>query len=738
MLDRYDEVIKIPLSQRQEKAIVTSISDIPKELQYAVIFSEDKRFFQHHGVDFLALFRTTYQTIKNLKFTSGASTISMQLARIYWPELSKPSAKIAQIIQAIRIERHNTKFEILEHYLNLIPFANQTIGVAQGCFFFFNKSCDRLSLAESTALAIIPRNPTFYSKNKTQLFQDRNKLIKKIAPKLNVDEVSLSQALAEPIKFDHGIIYSYGYHYSLKVLQENPSKLKREIRTTLDLSLQKKVENLLLESVNKNPNLGNSGAILIVENNSGEVLSYVGSPDYFKSDYGMVDAVQSLRSPGSALKPFIYAKALENGWTLSSLIPDMPLKLKVGNGIFLPDNYGGNFSGPRQLRFALANSKNIPALILTMRLGEASILDFLHLAEFNSLKKSSEHYGAGIALGNGEVSLWELVQAYSIFSNGGMLRRLKLVKSSSGQDDVKEVISEETAFLITDVLSDPAARSEEFGRNGPMEFNFKVAAKTGTSSGFRDHWIVGYTPSYTIGIWKGNANGSPIKLQVSASKNVGPLFKQIINMLHDQNEKFNYSKPDKIAEIKVCSLSGEIAGPDCSHTRIESFYKYHLPLHICSYHQQKLIQNCNGKSKYVKYTALPQEYAGWAEANSVPTLNRVLKEQCGWNDANISQKSFDSEKENKDFLQITEPISGTILALDPSIPAEYQMLRIQFSDGGQRDLTLFVNDKPFTKIGGKTSEKTFVEWPITRGEFEFRIKSKTDGKNSEVVRIKVL
>ncbi|MEZ4742828.1 MAG: penicillin-binding protein 1C [Bdellovibrionota bacterium] len=712
LLDRHGLPIQIPLNEREERALSIKLDEIPMWVQKAFILSEDKRFFDHFGVDIVAIFRAAFQSIKHFHIVSGASTISMQLTRIYWPKLSKPRFKIAQIVQALRLERFYSKSELLMYYFNVVPFGYQVVGLKQACLYFFNKSCDRLSLAEGATLAVLPRNPNFYLRNQNALLLARNRILKKIISHLRVDKISASQAFKEPIQFNHGAITTTAYHFSQKVLKEHKASSSTIIKTTLDLYLQKKIQSFLKEDIQKHPKLGDDGAILVVDNKSGDVLVYIGSPGYFLSGHGMLDAIQTFRSPGSTLKPFVYAYALERGWTLSSIVPDVPIKFKVENGIFSPNNYGGNFSGPQQLRYALANSKNVPVLYLTAKLGEASVLSFLRHVGFESLIQSSEHYGVGVSLGNGEVSLWELVQAYSGIARGGILKPLKLLDESFRSEE-KRIISKEVAYLIADVLSDPQARAEEFGRNGALEFDFKVAAKTGTSSDYRDHWTIGFTSEYTVGVWKGNADGSPFKSKVSASFGTGPLFKQIMLLLHSKNLPIRSLTPESIEKKRVCSLSGKLAGRNCPSTRLEYFQEENVPHHACSYHREIAVESCGGETKLIKYTNFPEEYAAWAQANHLPTLQVQLAVECGWNHERIA-----TFQEKDQFPKIVEPVSGTILAIDPTIPREHQKLRIQFAHTiAKEDIMLLVNGKPFKKLRGRS----FIDWPLSKGRFNFQI-----------------
>ena len=538
VVDRSGLPLHMPLNRRGDRASSLPLTDIPLSIQRAFILAEDKRYYQHRGVDGQALVRAVGQTLWNMEFVSGASTISMQLVRIHWPQLAGAWAKPAQMFQAMRIEQNHSKAKILDHYLNLVPFAYQVVGVAHACLYFFDKDCSRLSMAETATLAVIPRNPQFYTHNNQALKKSRDFLIQKISGENKSSANFGNQAQKEPVNLQSANLDRHAAHLGSRILREGQHAKQSVIQTTLDRPLQNFLQTLLREQVARHPGLGNTGGILVVHNPTAEVLGYVGSPDFFAESFGMVDSVQALRSPGSALKPFVYAMALEKDWNLASVLPDMPVQFKAQKGIYAPSNYGGGFSGPRQIRYALANSQNLPALYLAFLLGESTVLDNLRKLGFNHLDKTGDHYGVGLVLGNGEVTLWELTEAYSMLARSGWQLPLRYLASSSDETmgQGKKVLSREVAYLIAETLSDPLARSEEFGRGGPLEFDFPVAVKTGTSSDYRDNWTVGFTPDYTVGVWRGNADGSPMRRKMSASQNTGKIFHAVMKHLQERQK----------------------------------------------------------------------------------------------------------------------------------------------------------------------------------------------------------
>ncbi len=721
ILDRKGETVVDLLSQREEHLSWVPLADVNATLIQSFVHSEDKRFFEHHGVDYLAIVRAAAQSVLNMRLVSGASTITMQLTRIYWPELGKPKNKFAQLIQAHRIEASYSKGEILQLYLNLVPFAYQIVGIGKACLYFFDKNCEQLSLAESTGLAILPRNPALYSQDPEQLKRMRNKLITSIDSVQPIEAMVLNQALNEPVFLHNKKTSNHAYHFIERVKKSEDTIHRSTIKTTLDLSLQKEVQNIVNSHMAYSHILGDSIAVLVIGNNRSEVLSYVGSADFFEPRFGMFDVVHARRSPGSALKPFIYALALENKWTLSSVLPDIPLSFAVNNGVFNPNNYGGQFSGPRQLRYALANSMNIPALFLTSSLSDGSVINKLHQFGFKSLELPESHYGIGVSLGNGEVSLWELAQAYSTLARGGQFEAISFLKNNDQKILSRRVISPSISYLISDVLSDSKARAAEFGRDGPLEFTFPVAVKTGTSSDYRDHVTVGYTKDYTVALWRGNSDGSPLGVKISAVSNTGVIFHDIMEHLHRIRPATWMKKPDDIVKKEVCSVTGLLPGEIRGATRSELYVAGTEPTEKSRAHQKIIVTDCNQKNEVrdITYINYPSKYFNWANSKNEPTLPNQLKNICGFTQAEVNAYLSDSGNP-----MISAPVNKTIFAVDPTIPPSHQKLRLEFKHINQQSLQLFVDNKPYRNITGKQ----YLFWSLRKGKHQFEIR-----KNNQIL-----
>ncbi|MEI8346770.1 MAG: penicillin-binding transpeptidase domain-containing protein, partial [Pseudomonadota bacterium] len=392
-----------------------------------------------------------------------------------------------------------------------------------------------------------------------------------------------------------------------------------------------------------------------------------------------------------------------------------------------PHNYGGNFSGPRTLREALANSKNLPALYLTAQLGENKVLNHLHRLGFSSLDKSPEYYGVGITLGNGEVTLWEMAQAYSILARQGVLFPLKYLTDIPTNST--RMLSPYPTFLIADVLSDANARQEEFGRFGPLEFDFTVAAKTGTSNDFRDNWVIGFTGPLTVALWRGNADSSPMKKRPSASEGSGPLFHQIMELAHKYRTPKWPAQPEGIEKVAICPVSGQKPGKYCPHQHFEYALKGHAPQTTCEYHQQIVVADCQGKSEKITYVQYPSFYKEWAQSPSLPTLKNQLWERCHTTVAQWRER--ENGQQNIYQPRIIEPLSNTTFAIDPAIPKEHQQLRLLFRAVGKKSKIL-INNQEVSDWNGDPE----YYWKLQKGHFNFQLME--GAKVSNLVRIQVL
>ncbi|MEW6253919.1 MAG: penicillin-binding transpeptidase domain-containing protein, partial [Planctomycetota bacterium] len=450
------------------------------------------------------------------------------------------------------------------------PYGNQLVGCEAAARMYFGKPARDLSLAESAYLAVLPRAPSVFNpyRSRTRVVSRQRALIDALSRAGAIGADERERALSEELVILERRSTFAAPHF-VDMLQ--PRRAGGVLVTTLDAALQAEAERLVAAhlAMLAEHNVTNAAAV-IVENATGEILALVGSGDFFdERTGGQVNGATARRQPGSTLKPFVYAVALESGFTAASVLPDVPLAFPTPGGEYAPQNYDRRFRGPVRARAALANSLNVPAVQLLSDLGVPRVLGALREMGFASLDASAEHYGLGLTLGGGEVTLLELAGAYAMLARGGVALPLSLIKRESAPKG-RRVIAAATAFIVADILADDGARRQSFGEDSPLDLGFRVAAKTGTSKNFRDNWTVGFTRDFTVAVWAGNFDADPMR-GVSGITGAGPLFRDLMTMLAHEKRPAWIERPDGIVTRAVCPLSGTAPGPHCP-TAIEELF----------------------------------------------------------------------------------------------------------------------------------------------------------------------
>jgi penicillin-binding protein 1C len=538
---------------------------VSPQFQEAIVAAEDARFRQHGGVDLFALLRAAREYAIFGEARSGGSTIEMQLARLLYPSTPRGGAlaqmkdKLAQIATAERIEIGSSKAAVLEAYVNRAPMGGNLYGVEAAARTYFGEPASDLDLAQASLLAAIPNDPSRLApdSNWHALRRRQRYVLDRMVALGSIDRTTADRAFAETLdvrRHDSGIADA---PHALFDLYRSGSGAGGRERTTLDRSLQRFVQAQTQDVIAALARYHVSdAAALVADNRTGDVLAYVGSPDYFSdAALGRNDGVQALRQAGSSLKPFTYELALERETIRSTtILPDIPAAYAIPGGrLYQPADYSGRFSGPVRVRYALANSLNVPAVRVLSDLGVANLLDRLHELGFVHLDRPASYYGLGLTLGSGEVSLWELVQAYVTMAREGDFLALHLADDSGLDRQVGEAPKWE---LVTDILADPHARSHSFGLHSVLEMPFPAAVKTGTSSDFHDTWTVGFTRDYTVGVWVGNFDGSAMR-GVSGVTGAGPLWNRIMLHLYERSaEPPPFTTPRGYVRIPICATTG--------------------------------------------------------------------------------------------------------------------------------------------------------------------------------------
>lgn len=498
----------------------------------AFVAIEDHRFDDHWGVDLRGIARAAWRNLTAGRVVAGGSTITQQVVQLTLPQPRTLWGKAKEAIWALRLERACGKTAILTQYVNRAPFGHGAIGVEAAAQQYFGRPAAALTLAQSALLAGVPLAPSRLNPfTDPEAARARQRIVLRRMHAVGaIDAAQLAEALAEPIAFaprDHVFAAPHFTSWALTALADAPPS---GVVTTLDLDVQRVVEDAVASTL---PPLADKGvgqaAVVVLDSRTGDVLAWLGSADFFAAPDGQVDMVVGRRQPGSTLKPFVYGLGLEQGFTAASALPDLPLFFPTGLGGYRPRNYDRRFHGWVRLRTALANSYNVPAVWMAHTVGPGAVLERLAALGFGSLTRSVEFYGLGLALGNGEVQLIELANAYRTLANGGRHAPWRW-RSDAPLPPMTRVMPAPIARLLTDILADGPARAPAFGAGGPLRTPYPAAVKTGTSTDFTDNWTVGYTTAVTVGVWTGNFDGAPME-GVSGVTGAAPIWRRIMDAL---------------------------------------------------------------------------------------------------------------------------------------------------------------------------------------------------------------
>lgn len=653
------EAITSPMINRYSFG-VTSLSDIPPFLIQALIAAEDKRFFSHPGVDIIALGNATFTNIKNFKIVRGGSTITEQVARIILGEERNLLGRIKVFFAALKLDRSSSKDSILKFYLSNVSFPGNVKGIEDGARVLFGRDLKTLTKKEILALVSVIRSPEKLNPHK----HGQKRIEKRIIPILNsleelqvINEIDKSEIQSQELIFDKSSLVLRAPHFARAVYKELESKNIQSniIETALDSSLQRTISDSLTRTLNIFSSQGAvDGAALVVDIKSGGVKAWASSN---KDTEVEIDSVLSLRQPGSTLKPFLYAAAFDRGLSPSAIINDSPLFRPVGEGIKSFRNYSRTFYGPILVREALGNSLNIPAVEIIHKVGIPEFLKILHELGFSSLTKDPNFYGEGLALGNGEVSLLELVRGYLILAKGGEFSQIKFFKDEINYPSNKRIFSKTSSALVTDILSDPEARSREFGDEVNISIPYSFAYKTGTSTDFHDAWAVGYSKDFVVGVWIGDLTRKPMK-EVTGSKASAMLVRSIFTELGRLFGAAPLKHSKLLENVNICPVTGKLAGKGCAQA-VEKFPVDSLPKEICQGHEEA--QNKDGEFKIVM------------------------------------------------------PTPGLKIAIDPRIPASLQKITFKAKKSDTRNkLSWILNNQ---NIG----EGDEISWRLTKGSFDLKI-----------------
>ena len=551
------------LARDSEHAVRVPLEHVSPRFVAAIRAVEDARFEQHGAIDPLALARAAWQLARTGHVVSGGSTITMQLARLRWGLPHSAVGKLEEIVLATRIEAAMPKSAILEAYVNRLPMGGDLVGVEAGARTYFGTPAAELDLAHAAFLAAIPNAPADLDPyaHRAALEARRRLVLERMVATGAATPGGAARAASERIDVlprSEGI--AAAPHLLFRLAAHVPPEATR-VRTTIDGDLQAFAENAAQQVVG---GLGERGArdaaAIVLDNRDGAILAYVGSADYFaREGAGKNDGVTALRQPGSTLKPFLYELAFERRTTRpTTILADVPTTYALpGLHAYSPGDYSERFAGPVRARIALADSLNVPAVRVLSDAGVPAFLDRLRSLGFRHLTRDADHYGLGLALGDGEVTLEELAAAYATIARGGRTVRAYALFEGGGVPTAGAAtvgVSSEWA-LVTDVLADAHARARAFGVASLLRTPFASAVKTGTSSDFRDTWTVGFTRDYTVATWVGNFDGAPMR-RISGVTGAAPLWNRIIRHLAERDAPQAFAPPHGYVRRPMCATTG--------------------------------------------------------------------------------------------------------------------------------------------------------------------------------------
>ena len=618
-----------------------ALADVPPHVVAAVLAAEDKRFFSHHGIDWLATGRALVAGLTHGRIVSGASTITQQLVKISNRRPRSLRAKLIESLTALRLEQSWTKEQILTAYLNRLDFGNLNIGLAAAADYYFGKPVSDLSEAEAAFLAGLPRNPRKLNPHVAPDAARRRQVtvLERMRANRQLDSAHFDRAIAETLALRPPQRRFRAPHFVEMVLQQLPETPAAQVRTTLDFRLNERVEEIVRERLAqlREQNVRNAAAV-VIDNATGDVIALVGSENYFSPGAGQVNGAWAQRSAGSALKPFTYLLALERGATPATIVADVRTSFPAAGGFYRPENYNRRCYGPVRYRTALASSLNIPAVkVLLAAGGPTALHERLRECGLTTLNRPPEVYGLGLTLGNCEARLLEMTNAYASLARLGEFRPWRVLPKST--ISAHRYSRPELVWQIADILRDNSARTLAFGMNSALRFDYPVACKTGTSTDFRDNWTIAFTPEFSVGVWAGNFDGAPMR-EVSGVTGAGPILHAIFDYLHTNYGTSWYRTPDQIVERTVDPLTGKLLADGDGRGVREKFLADQLPA--------------------------PESLADYDAAGRV----RLSAEFSEWfRSAENGLRDHAVLANDGEQLLIASPLAGSVYVVDPDIPS---------------------------------------------------------------------
>ena len=689
--------------------IPVAIGEIAPRMLQATISAEDQRFLSHPGVDPIAIARALATLSSE---PSGASTITQQLARrLYLPGDARPLLvrKADEMRIALQLEANRSKVEILALYLNDAYYGRGAYGIEAAARVYFGVSARNLDLARASYLAGLPQRPSEFDEGAAASRQAY--VLARMVDDGWITRADAEAARAQPIVTLPAESVPYAHQFVAFALAElariRPDLASRDglvIETTLDAGLQRETERLARARIAALATRdATAAAVVAIEPGSGRIVAMVGNAG--DGDGSAINMAITRRQPGSALKPFLYAAALEHGFTAATPLLDVPTSFATQDSTYAPLNYDRTFHGVVTLRTALASSLNVPAVRTLDAIGEPAMLEMLHRFGLETLD-SPESYGLSLTLGGGDVTLVDLTSAYAALADGGLASEpyaIARVRDAAGRvlyergtALTRRVLSAQHAYVLTDILSDPDARIPGFGGVTPFDLAFPAAVKSGTTTGFRDNWTVGFTPSLAVGVWVGNANGAPMT-DVSGVEGAGPIWHDVMTAAALGRPMPDFTRPDGLVTRTVCAPTGLLPGPNCPSPVRDLFVAGTEPTSAERYY----VRGPNGELLIDP----PLEARAWALDAGIALAGAGDAANAG-------------ESARTDRVRIVTPVAGTVVYVAPELATKQLLLRVTAA-ADAKDVSWELDGAAIGRTAGPDGT---IAWDLVTGTHTLRVR----------------
>lgn len=702
--DDKGEVANAFLTKDQKWRMKTELDEISPLLQKTIVAKEDRHFYSHPGVNPFAVTRAIFSNIFHMRRMSGASTITMQVAKMLEPGKRNIWSKMREMFRALQLELKYSKKEILQMYLNLVPYGGNIEGVKAASLLYFKKNPDHLSLAEITALSIIPNKPgvMVIGRNNDYIITERNRWLERFAKRKVFTKKEIEDALAEPLNATRGTVPHYIPHLSYKLKRTGGINIK----TNINLNTQLKVEKLVADyiRIQRLKNIKNA-SVVIIDNKTHKVISYIGSANFFDTtDGGQVNGADAVRQPGSTLKPLLYAMCFDEGLlTPKTIMTDVG----VNYAGYAPENYDEKFRGYVTVQYALEHSLNIPAVKGLRMIGHESMIQKLSNCNFKQIQKDRRKLGLSMVLGGCGTTLEELTGLFSVFANDGVYISPSYTQSDSVRNK-KTVISPAANYMINEILS--KVNRPDFPLNWTATERMpKIAWKTGTSYGRKDAWSIGYNKNYTVGVWVGNFSGLGVA-DLSGANIATPILFKIFNTIDYDSDEEWFTQPKDCDIRQVCSETGLIPSDHCTSIVTDNFIPLISSTKVCDNWKEIMTspdenisycKSCGPHTGFKKkwFKIIDPEMQAWYDENRISYLK-------------IPPHNPDCEVIFKGAAPfITFPVNGTEYLISKKNPEPLQLISKTANDVSK--VYWYINNK-FYKSSNAGEKQFFVpaEGPV--------------------------